>query len=511
MDRPALSRLIKQIKQGLLNIIVVYKVDRLSRSLADFVRLVDLFDRYKVSFVSVTQQFNTATSMGRLTLNVLLSFAQFEREVTGERIRDKIAASKKKGMWMGGVPPLGYDVKDKMLVINGEEARTVRHICTRYLDLGSVRALKLELDRQGIISKVHESKGTVRGGAPFSRGALYHLLRNPQYVGQVVHNGECHEGQHKAILDRDLWDRIQHQLAHNKRKNEFKTTAKDPSLLASRLFDDKNHPMSPTHTRKKNRRYRYYVSQALLLYRELEAGSVSRIPAQTVENQVVGHIKALLRNSYKLLGLLSPITLPAATQKGLIAKARDLADNWDTLPLGDQIDLIKRFIRRVIVSRNELRLTISIAHVAAELLDADTGKLGPDAEISKLDDYEAALPVHLKRCGIETRLIVPNDNEHDIPAAHPTTVQAIQQGLAKALNWNQALLDGSAQSMTDLARQNNVTQRYIAHLIKLAYLAPDIIKAILRGDVPHGLSLDQLKAGFPLDWNEQRKVLGFSQ
>ena len=510
MERPALSQLINQIKQGLINIIVVYKVDRLSRSLADFVRLVDLFDRYKVSFVSVTQQFNTATSMGRLTLNVLLSFAQFEREVTGERIRDKIAASKKKGMWMGGVPPLGYDVKDKTLVINDEEACTVRHICTRYLDLGSVRTLKLELDRQSIVSKVREKDGKVRGGVPLSRGALYCLLRNPLYIGKVAHNGQCHEGQHKAILDRDLWDRVQNQLAHNKHKNELKTTAKDPSLLTGRLFDDKNHPMSPTHTRKKNRRYRYYVSQALLLYRELEAGSVSRIPAQTVEDRVVGHIKKTLRNSHKLLSLLSPLQLPAQAQKGLIARAKDLADDWETMSLGDQIDLIKRFIRHVIVSQKELRISISTTHVAAELLDAISLTVDLNGKQLLLGDYEVVLPVHLKRCGIETRLIVPNDDEPDTQA-HPNTVQAIQQALAKALNWNQALLDGSAQSMTELAKQNSVTQRYVAHLIKLAFLAPDIVKAIVRGDIPRDLSLDKLKAGFPLDWDEQRSVLGFSQ
>src|SRR5271169_3971216 len=213
MERPALQRLLEDIRHGLVDAVVVYKVDRLTRSLADFAKMVELFDARGISFVAVTQQFNTTTSMGRLTLNVLLSFAQFEREVTGERIRDKIAASKRKGMWMGGVPSLGYDIRERRLVVNPTEAKTVRYIYECYLELGCVRQLSKELDKRGIVSKVRVSqKGIKSGGCRFSRGALYELLANPIYVGEIRHKRERHPGQHEAILDRKLWERVQRKL-----------------------------------------------------------------------------------------------------------------------------------------------------------------------------------------------------------------------------------------------------------------------------------------------------------
>jgi site-specific DNA recombinase len=302
LNRPALTRLIEDLKQGWVDIIVVYKVDRLSRSLADFVRLVELFDAHGVSFVSVTQQFNTSTSMGRLTLNVLLSFAQFEREVTGERIRDKIAASKQKGLWMGGVTPLGYEVQDRALVVNRQEAETVNHIFNRYLALGCVRKLKAELDRDGHVSKVRLQEGKqVAGGVSFSRGALYTLLRNPLYIGKIAHKGKRHDGQHAAIVDTALWENVQRRLAENRQHARLRTAAKAPSLLAGLLTDDRGNPMSPTHTAKNKRRYRYYVSQAVLQFRESNAGSVIRVPARPVEEAVVAQIKQLLTSNLELL------------------------------------------------------------------------------------------------------------------------------------------------------------------------------------------------------------------
>ena len=213
MERPALQRLLSDIDEGRIDVVVVYKVDRLTRSLADFAKMVEIFDAHHVSFVSITQQFNTTTSMGRLTLNVLLSFAQFEREVTGERIRDKIAASKKKGMWMGGFCSLGYDIRDRRLVVNQEESKLVRHIYKRYLELGSVRLLKRDLDRRGVVSKIRVSKnGTRSGGRPFSRGALYELLANPIYIGEIRHKKVRHPGQHEAIVDRQTWEKVQRRL-----------------------------------------------------------------------------------------------------------------------------------------------------------------------------------------------------------------------------------------------------------------------------------------------------------
>ena len=252
MDRPALQRLLTDIGAGRVDTVVVYKVDRLTRSLNDFAKIVDAFDSKGVSFVSVTQQFNTTNSMGRLTLNMLLSFAQFEREVTGERIRDKIAASKRKGMWMGGLPPLGYDVADRKLVVNANEADLVRHIFRRYADLKSVRALKEDLDAAGIVSKARLDRFRHPSGSlPIDRGALYHMLENRLYRGEIVHKNTSYPGLHDAIIDEMLWDEVQAGLVENRVERTTRSTAVDPSLLAGLVYDDSGEGMSPTHANKK--------------------------------------------------------------------------------------------------------------------------------------------------------------------------------------------------------------------------------------------------------------------
>jgi site-specific DNA recombinase len=252
LERPALQRLLADIAAGWVDTVVVYKVDRLTHSLADFAKIVEIFDARGISFVSVTQQFNTTTSMGRLTLNMLLSFAQFEREVTGERIRDKIAASKRKGMWMGGLPPLGYDVQERKLVINPVEAETVRHIYRRYAELGSVRALRDELNRAGVLSKPRLDRfGRATGGKPLARGALYLLLQNRLYRGEIVHKSTSHPGEHPAIIDPALWDRVQQVLAANRVDHSTGAHRADPSLLAGLIFDAGGERLTPTHANKK--------------------------------------------------------------------------------------------------------------------------------------------------------------------------------------------------------------------------------------------------------------------
>jgi site-specific DNA recombinase len=272
MERPALKRLLADIRSGQIDTVVVYKVDRLTRSLSDFAKIVDEFEGHGVAFVSVTQQFNTSTSMGRLTLNVLLSFAQFERELTGERIRDKIAASKGKGLWMGGVPPLGYDVSDRQLVVNPAEAGTVKFIYERHLALGSVRLLKHELDDRGITSKVRMSrKGSKCGGSSFSRGALYELLANPIYIGEVRHRKERYPGRHPAILKRELWEKVQQQLRERAARGGKRRTMAPTSPLAGKLFDENSHPLYAQGAARRGRRYRYYVS------RELVRGSAAEV------------------------------------------------------------------------------------------------------------------------------------------------------------------------------------------------------------------------------------------
>ena len=282
-ERPALQRLLADVRARKVDVIVVYKVDRLTRSLADFAKLVELFDEHGVSFVSVTQQFNTTTAMGRLTLNVLLSFAQFEREVTSERIRDKIAASKRKGLWVGGITPLGYETTDRKIVVVEEEAERVRTIFRSYLKLGSLDRLMADLRKRGIVTKIRSLKtGRTVGGIPFTRGPLAHLLRNRFYIGEVVYKGEVFPGEQPAILDRDLFDAVQSKL-NDQKTNRTATRTKSDALLIGRIYDDHGNRMSPSHARKLGVRYRYYVSSALLHGQPGRAGSVRRVPAAEVE------------------------------------------------------------------------------------------------------------------------------------------------------------------------------------------------------------------------------------
>jgi len=295
MGRPALQRLLADIAAGRVDIVVVYKIDRLTRSLADFAKIVEILDARDASFVSVTQQFNTTTSMGRLTLNVLLSFAQFEREVIGERIRDKIAASKKKGMWMGGVPPLGYRVQDRKLVIIDSEAEIVRSIFRRYAELGSVRLLKEELETQGIKSKSWTSASGRRiGDKPFSRGALYLILQNRTYLGEIVLKGQSHPGEHTPIIDQPLWNTVQEQLAANTATRNSGTRTHQPSLLAGILFDDDGNRMTPSHAVKQGTHYRYYVSHRLITKDQTNRAAGLRIPAAEVEQLVTSRVRQWL-------------------------------------------------------------------------------------------------------------------------------------------------------------------------------------------------------------------------
>ncbi len=296
-DRPALQRLLEDVRAGKVDVIVVYKVDRLTRSLADFAKLVELFDKHSVSFVSVTQQFNTTTSMGRLTLNVLLSFAQFEREVTSERIRDKIAASKRKGLWVGGMAPIGYDTKDRKISVNEAEADRVRTIFRNYLKLGSLNLLMTDLRKRGIVTKVRKLKtGKTVGGIPFTRGPLAHLLRNRFYIGEVAFKGEILAGEQLAIVDRNLFDAVQAKL-DEQLNNHNAARMKSEALLAGRIFDDRGNRMSPSHARKRGIKYRYYLSAALIQGRAERAGSIRRVPAAEVEALVIKSVREHLKPS----------------------------------------------------------------------------------------------------------------------------------------------------------------------------------------------------------------------
>ena len=323
MDRPALQRLLGDLREGKVDVVVVYKIDRLTRSLFDFAKIVEAFDARGVSFVSITQQFNTTTSMGRLTLNVLLSFAQFEREVAGERIRDKIAASKKKGMWMGGLPSLGYDVQNRKLVVNEEEASTVVHIFRRYVELRSVRVLQEELDAAGIRSKRRIlADGTPFGGQKLSRGALYLMLQNRIYRGEITHKGNAYPAEHQPIVDEVLWDQVQAILAENRVDRATGADAKQPSLLAGLIFDESGERLTPSHAVKKGTRYRYYVSRSLIVGTAKDKSTGRRIPAANLETLVITKLRSFLADEGAVLNVIRQEHVEGAAQSRLIARGR---------------------------------------------------------------------------------------------------------------------------------------------------------------------------------------------
>jgi DNA invertase Pin-like site-specific DNA recombinase len=359
MDRPGLIALIADIEAGLIDIIVVYKVDRLTRSLADFARLVDVFDKHDVSFVSITQAFYTTTSMGRLTLNVLLSFAQFEREVTAERIRDKIAASKKRGQWMGGLPPLGYDNIKKKLVVNIAEAKTVRHIMERYVELRSVSNLKRDLDKDGYVTKIHTTKKQSQiGGKPFSRGHLYKLLSNPVYIGKTKHKGEVYDGQHDPIVTLELWNKVQACLKDNAPKRKRSINIASNSLLTGMIYDGSGDRLSPVHSKKPNgRRYRYYIS-ARLSKGEIDDGTALRLPAKQIEGHVIERLTKLLNSTSQMMEIVNTPQLTPHQVTALEAHAEGFRGRLTAGCNETQRTALIDIIERVSISPNELTLEV---------------------------------------------------------------------------------------------------------------------------------------------------------
>ncbi|MFT4961507.1 MAG: site-specific DNA recombinase [Paracoccaceae bacterium] len=352
LERPGLKLLLADIEDGLIDVVVVYKIDRLSRSLMDFSKLVEVFDRNNVTFVSVTQSFNTTTSMGRLTLNILLSFAQFEREVTGERIRDKIAASRKKGMWMGGTVPLGYDVKERKLVINKPEAKTVRMVFERFVEIGSATVLARELRADGVASKQ---------GKPISKGYLYRILNNRVYIGEAVHKGDSYPGQHKGIITHKLWEKVHAILTESPRKRACNTRAQTPALLKGLLWGPDGAAFSPTHSRKKNRLYRYYVSQTVLRH---GAGMcpVGRVPAAEIETAVVNQLRAVFRQPEIIIGTWKAAKRsdPGINEDTVREALVQLDPIWDELFPAEQARIVQLLVERVDIGLGGLDVRLRI-------------------------------------------------------------------------------------------------------------------------------------------------------
>ena len=501
MDRPALQRLLAEIAVGRIDVVVVYKVDRLTRSLSDFAKIVEAFDRKEVSFVSVTQAFNTTTSMGRLTLNMLLSFAQFEREVTAERIRDKVAASKKKGLWMGGLPPLGYDNRHKKLVVNEAEAETVRTLFALYRDLGSVREVLREADRRGIVTKTRKMRdGRTSGGIAFTRGNLYQLLANPLYAGRIPHRGKTYPGQHAAIIDDALWHTVQERLAGNAAPRRSATNAGQRSFLTGRIFDDTGDRLSPTHAVNRfGRRYRYFISRRLM--HDADRNDGWRIAAPELERAVLWGLRSLLNDPRRLMTLVDEDTPDTDRMATLIDHAEVILAGGTN---GDDA-LLREFaattIARVDVGRNEIAITLDrrklLRHVGVG--DASTA-------LSKTIEDRIAFPVQFKRRGVETKLVLaPQDASVRVP--DPKLCDLI----ASAHRWHRLLTSGRARSVRQIAEIDDAVESEVSRLLPLAFLAPTIVEAILDGSQPASLTANALKriGALPAEWQAQRRLLGF--
>jgi len=379
MERPALKRLLLDIDDGRIDVVVVYKIDRLTRSLADFAKMVEVFDRHGVSFVSVTQQFNTTTPMGRLTLNILLSFAQFEREVTGERIRDKLAASKAKGMWMGGVPPLGYDVAQRRLVINPAEAKLVRHVFTRFAELGDYSRLTRELQVDGYHTKAWVTqKGRSRVGTKFTKQCLYKMLRNRVYLGDITHKGKAYAGQHEPIISVDLWDKVHAVFATSPftraHDTKFDVQGKTPALLRGLLFGEFGERMLPTYTNKKGgRRYTYYYS-ALAKQHGAGASQTPRLPAADIDRLVMDQVRAALDAPEIVLSVLKEVrkTHPQLDEARVCITLKQLYGIWDQLYPAEQNRLLRLLVERVQLKPGGLEIAwreLGMYEVAAEIAD----------------------------------------------------------------------------------------------------------------------------------------------
>ena len=456
MVRPALQSLLTDVQARRIDVIVVYKVDRLTRSLADFAKLVETFDAHGVSFVSVTQSFNTTTSMGRLTLNVLLSFAQFEREVTGERIRDKISASKKKGMWMGGVVPLGYRVEERALHIVEDHAEIVRSIFRRYLETESVVRLKQRLDAEGFRLPVRiNGGGRSTGGGLFSRGHVYKLLSNPIYVGRIAHKGQTYEGQHELIVSQDLWDEVQQSLRdHLGAARTKRTRQSSDALLAGKLYDDGGNRMSPAWARKGPKRWRYYVSQAALQGDRSKAGSILRVPAADIETLVAG-----------ALGKLSPHLSLSQTD-------------------------IRNLIDRVVIGRATIRIQLSEVAEENDSARILTLPWTPPSPYRKREILQGA-----------------NDAKTYARPMPANARSILIEAFRDAHRWRDELLSDPGLTLEFLASREGKTERSIRMTLSLAFLAPEIVKAAVEGRLPRGFGLKRL-VDLPMAWPDQWRALG---
>jgi site-specific DNA recombinase len=496
LERPALQRLLADIAAGKVDIIVVYKVDRLTRSLLDFSKLVEVFDKAGVSFVSITQSFNTTTSMGRLTLNMLLSFAQFEREVTAERIRDKIAASKAKGMWMGGIPPLGYEPDGRTLAIVEEHARLVRDIFRRYLDIGNVRMVVDQL----IAERIHTPRrrmanGRDFGGVTFSRGQIYAILKNPIYIGEIPHRDQRHKGLHRGIIPPDIWNAAQTLLAGHVPGTRRKSNTAGNSLLAGLIVDDTGEKLIAAHACKavpnggdnSKVRYRYYVSQSA--HHVTGNGRGLRVPAREIETATIEALAAAFDDPMALMARAGiPLALPDMDR--IFSTARTTAT---TIRQRDS-QILRALIAGIVVHPTDVRFELLTATVAQHL----SVPVPPDADTI----IALTSPIRMKRTGHRIRL-VQNDGRSIAPA--PPDASMIRL-LVKAQRWWAQLQRGEI-TIQELAAAEGVVKSYVTRVVRLAFLAPSIIDDVLAGRQAATLDAKRLAftADLPSGWADQRR------
>ncbi len=462
-DRPALQRLLEDVGAGKVDVIVVYKVDRLTRSLADFAKLVEVFDKHNVSFVSVTQQFNTTTSMGRLTLNVLLSFAQFEREVTSERIRDKISASKRKGLWVGGMAPIGYDTKDRKISVNEAEASVVQTIFRSYLKLGSLNLLMTDLRKRGIVTKVRTLKtGETVGGIPFTRGPLAHLLRNRFYIGEVAFKGEILAGEQLAIVDRNLFDAVQAKL-DEQLNNHNAARTKSEALLTGRIFDDCGNRMSPSHARKRGIKYRYYLSAALTQGRAEWSGSIRRVPAVEIEALVVKSVREHLKLSASV----------------------------------DDLSLVNTHVLRIEVQASQLAIQFAPAQKSSH-------------RRAEAKDGTLLVPWQKTPSTRRREILLPSPGSSSSQNARPIrseTRATLVASIARGRRWLAEIISDPSANAETIAARESCSIRKVNMMISLAFLAPHLVKAAIEGRLPHGMGVVRL-CDLSAEWSRQSQMLG---
>jgi len=482
MERPGLKALMQAVEDGLIHVIVVYKVDRLTRSLADFAKIVEILDEKQASFVSITQAFNTTSSMGRLTLNVLLSFAQFEREVTGERIRDKIAASKKKGLWMGGPVPLGYVVVERKLVAEPNEAERVRTIMRRYLESKSAPDLLRQLGNEGVLTKIqHRTSGPHKGGIPFRRGSLFHLLKNPIYRGKIVHKGEVFDGEHEAIVEEQLWNAVQAKLANKAPPRKRPTNDPQNAMLKGLPIDPHGRPMVPTYTTKGTRRYRYYETRRDLA--GTDKPSTTRFPIAKLDRHVLEQIDALLKDQHALRRI-SEVT-DGTSLRIMFEQAASLQETLSA----DPNEILPKLVSKISFKTEKM------------LLQIDPFAFGIGDTISPWT-LEAPLPK--KKAFGEAKLRINTNN-------YKANIDPKLIGLlADAMKAQRLVLASPEVPLYEIAKREGRCRKQLTQLAKLSWISPRIIESIVDGRQPANLNRRRLmEIDLPLDWNDQEQLLGF--